>query len=295
MRKIIIGIFLLTAFNSCKEVDKVENANKSLISNPNEFIGKHKAKAMILGSFHFSNQQLDGYKEQFSVDILTESKQREILEIVDKLAKFNPTKILIEVPRIEGDSIINTRYNQYLKNEFELRVNEQYQIGFRLAKKLEHDRIYPSDAKRGKWFGADMDWDNYDSDSYEKSLGQYKKTHRYDYEKIYRIEDSLKTVQSLIEHFRFMNNPKNTLKDQQSYLTNVVLTGAGDKYNGADNLARWYQRNLKIFSNIYDLTEFDKEERILLIYGVGHVYQLKQFLTDSPDFEYIEINEYLTE
>ena len=92
-----------------------------------------------------------------------------------------------------------------------------------------------------------------------------------------------------------MNNPKNTLKDQQSYLTDVVLTGAGDKYIGADNLARWYQRNLKIFSNIYDLTEFDKEERILLIYGVGHVYQLKQFLTDSPDFEYVEVNEYLVE
>ena len=47
-------------------------------------------------------------------------------------------------------------------------------------------------------------------------------------------------------------------------------------------------------TNAYDLTDFDREERLLLLYGSGHVWQLRQFFMDSPDFEYVEPNKYLT-
>ena len=90
-----------------------------------------------------------------------------------------------------------------------------------------------------------------------------------------------------------LNNNSNCLKDHQAYLTETALTGAGDNYIGADAVAWWYRRNLRIFANAYDLTNFDKEERVLLIYGSGHVWQLRQLFTDSPDFEYLEINDYL--
>ncbi len=292
-------LFLVLILSSCqqKQIGKV-NGQKPKEPEKNEaiglqFIGDYKAKAMILGSFHFSNPQMDSYKEQFVVDMSTEQKQIEIKQVIEKLSTYEPTKILVEFPRIKGDSIINERYQKFLSDDYELPINETYQIGFRLAKKLGHKKIYASDAKGSNWFGANIDWDNYNSEEYEKELGQFDKTHRYDFDQIYRESDSLKTVQTLIEHYRFLNNPKHTLTDHQSYLTNIVLTGAGDKYIGADNLARWYQRNLKIFANIYDIADFDKEERILLIYGTGHVYQLKQFLTDSPDFEYLEVNEIL--
>ena len=69
----------------------------------------------------------------------------------------------------------------------------------------------------------------------------------------------------------------------------------GDNYLGADGVARWYRRNLRIFANAYDFTNFDKEERLLLIYGSGHVWQLRQLFTDSPDFDYVEANDYLKE
>jgi hypothetical protein len=90
-----------------------------------------------------------------------------------------------------------------------------------------------------------------------------------------------------------LNNPKNRLKDHQAYLTEMILEGSGDNYLGADAVAKWYRRNLRIFANAYDFTDFDREERLLLIYGSGHVWQLRQFFMDSPDFEYIEPIEYL--
>jgi hypothetical protein len=99
----------------------------------------------------------------------------------------------------------------------------------------------------------------------------------------------------LTEHFAMLNSPENRLKDHQAYLTEIILEGAGDNYLGADAVAKWYRRNMRIFANAYDITDFDTEERLLLIYGSGHVWQLRQLFMDSPDFEYIEVNEYLSE
>ncbi|MBU3822531.1 hypothetical protein KO566_10690 [Flavobacteriaceae bacterium XHP0103] len=289
---LLISILILS---SCEHKVNEQNSKKKEKTEVKglEFIGHYKSKAMILGSYHFSNPQMDDYKEEFVVDMSTEQKQKEIENVIKKLLTYAPTKILVEVPRIKGDSIINERYQKFLLGEYELPINETYQIGFRLAKKLGHKKIYASDVINSKWFGANIDWDNYNSEEYENKLGQFEKTHRYDFDKIYRESDSLKTVHTLIEHYIYLNDPKYTLTDHQSYLTNTLLTGAGDKYIGADNLARWYQRNLKVFANIYDIADFNQEEKILLIYGNGHVHLLKQFLTDSPDFEYLEVNEIL--
>ncbi len=302
MKKVIITIIFFSILTSCNQQTEIEKKNPLILENSknndalDDFVGSNKVKAMILGVFHFSNPNLDGYKEQFEVDIFSKQKQDEIENLLSDLVKYKPTKILLEWNRLESDSIANDRFQKYLKGEYSItdKSNEIYQIGFRLAKKLGHEKIYASDAS-SDWFGADIDWDKFDDNEYLKSKGQYEKSRRYDYEKIWRVEDSLKSVKTLTEYFRLINDPKNTLKSHQEYLTNGILMGAGDLYIGADGIARWYRRNLRIFSNAYDVSNFDKVERILLIYGSGHVWQLRQFFTDSPDFDYIEINDYLTE
>lgn len=300
MNKLVLAILTLLAISCQEKTQKNEPINTTEVinplANPNEFIGQHRAKVMILGVYHFNNPGLDGYKERYEVDILSNKRQQELDKLLEKLEKFKPTKILLEASRVKWDSIFNINYSKYVNGNFDIenKRNEFYQIGFKLAKKLGHEKIYCVDEK-SKWFGADIDWENYNSEEYQKSLGQFEKVNRYNYDKIYSIEDSLKVKQSLIEHFLMINNPKNRLKDHQAYLTNTVLTGAGDLYIGADNLTRWYQRNIKIFANTYDIVDFSKEDRLLLIYGAGHVWQLRQFVKDSPDFEYIEVNDYLTD
>lgn len=291
MKKLIYGISILFLFASCKTTQEVKKTDP--INDPSLFIGNHKAKAMVLGVFHFSNPQLDSYKPKFPFDILEKQRQSELDMLLEKIAEYKPTKILLELNRIEMDSLTNESYQSYLKGKFLIddKTNEVYQIGFKLAKKLGHHRVYCSDAD-AKWFGVNLDWDNYDAEAYLKSKGQYEKTTRYDYESLYRLQDSLKTIQSLTKTLNMLNNPAGRLKDHQAYLTNI-LEGAGDNYLGADNVARWYRRNLRIFSNAYDFTNFNKVERLLLIYGSGHVWLLRQFFKDSPDFEYVEANNYL--
>lgn len=301
MKKLAYGIIILALLNSCsqkteKTLEENEQTEKvNPIADPNLFIGEHKTKAMVLGVFHFQTSQSDSYKKKFPFDILDKRRQSELDTLLDKIAKYKPTKILVEWNRIKMDSITNSWFQEYLNDKTDLsdKRNEVFQIGFKLAKKLNHNSIYCSDAS-APWFGAELDWDNYDEESYMQSRGQYEKASRYNYEPFYELHDSLKTVQSLTEHLRMLNDPMDRLKDHQRYLTDII-EGAGDNYLGADNTGRQYRRNLRIFANAYDLTDFDNEERLLLIYGSGHVWQLRQLFTDSPDFKYVEVNDYLTE
>jgi hypothetical protein len=302
MEKLFYCIIALTLICGCNQKNGTElkmeeqYRESNPITDPNQFVGNHKANTMVLGVFHFDNPGLDSYKRKFSFDILEDKRQKELDTLLEKMAEYNPTKILIESNRIKSDSIINDRYSKYLKGTFDIddKSNEVYQIAFKLAKKLGHKKVYASDAS-ADWFGVELDWDNYDEDAYLKKLGQFEKTKRYDYESFYQLDDSLKTVQSLTQHFISINDLENRLKDHQAYLTETILIGAGDNYLGADSVAKWYRRNLRIFANAYDLTDFDQEERLLLIYGSGHVWQLSQLFTDSPDYNYVEVNKYLAE
>lgn len=299
MKKSIYVIMIISLLISCnhqtentiKQSQKSEKENP--ITDPNIFIGKHKSKAMVLGVFHFTNPGLDSYKPKFFFNILEEKRQSELDTLLAKISEYKPTKILLEWNRIKMDSITNDRFKKYRNGEFSIddKSNEVYQIGFKLAEKLGHNNVYCSDAS-ANWFGVELDWDNYDEDTYLKSRGQYGKANRYDYESFYSLGDSLKTTHSLSEHLIWLNSPENRLKDHQAYLTSII-EGAGDNYLGADAVANWYRRNLKIFANAYDFTNFEKEDRLLLIYGAGHVWQLRQYFIDSPDYEYVEANEYL--
>src|SRR5579871_793252 len=54
-----------------------------------------RATIMILGTYHMNNPRLDD-KDAEADDVLSARRQREIADLVEKLARFNPTKIAIE-------------------------------------------------------------------------------------------------------------------------------------------------------------------------------------------------------
>ena len=64
------------------------------------------------------------------------------------------------------------------------------------------------------------------------------------------------------------------------YLALVRYADPGD-YAGPDLLAAWCQRNIRIYSNILKLAE-SPQDRILAIYGAGHLGWLRQEVADDP-------------
>lgn len=298
MKHLLYCLSMMLCFSACQQqtpqTSVPEAIDNRIMPDPDLFVGKHKAQAMVLGVVHFDNPGLDSYQQKYPFNILEPQRQEELEDLLQKLARYKPTKILLERSRIKSDSATRQQYEGYLNGTFSIEElhSEDYQIGFKLAKRLGHSQVYCSDSYVN-WCGAELDWDNYDPNAYLREQGNYEKANRYDYDAFYALGDSLKANQSLTEHLIYRNSQARTHKDHQAYLTNTMLEGAGDNYVGADAVARWYRRNLHIFANTYDIADFDQEERLLLIYGSGHVWQLKQLLSDSPDFDYVEVNDYL--
>lgn len=241
-----------------------------------------KPTFVILGSFHFQGSTADLLGNSLP-DVQSEKRQKEIEAIVEALARFRPTKIAVEYP--VGHAKIQEAYQAYLKGERPLGDGETEQIGFRLARRLGHDRIHPVDHK------LDMDFDavlkaveKYGQKSlFEQAFGLGK---QYVGEAQHLIDSS--TVGAAL---RLMNEPQRLDAGHGAYALMSQVGGPGDPV-GAKVVADWYERNLFIFSNLVRLIE-SPEERVLLVIGAGHAKLLRDAIAQSPNLRLEEAVDYL--
>lgn len=246
-----------------------------------------KVPVAVLGTFHFSNPGLDVVEQQSVKDVLSPQGQTEIEALLDLLEKFRPTKIVVEWD-IKEDSLLCRRYEDFINDRFELSSNEIYQLGFKLGKRLGHPNIRAVDSPM--YFAHEEDSLLFDDDY----RSRYPVALRYDYEPFYRETDSLKAVLSLPDYLKLLNRADIQLKEHQAYLTKYAPVGAADNYVGADVVSNWYKRNLRIYANICRITDFTKDERILVVIGAGHSYLLNQFFDESPDYTVVTVDEILS-
>ena len=241
-----------------------------------------KPVVMILGSYHMGNpgRDLNNVKAD---DVLAEKRQKEIAEFIQILKKFKPTKIAVEVPLDKAQYLES--YVQYLAGKYELKANEIDQIGFRLAKELNHKQLYPID-----WQGK------FDFDRVLASAKTNKQEAITDQVTAWgktitaEANERMKTA-TVTELLREMNDEKNVARFHQPYLT-FARVGAGTDFAGADLVRDWYERNLKIYANITRLAD-NPNERILVIIGAGHLRTLQHFVSESSEYDLEQVGKYL--
>lgn len=240
-----------------------------------------KVPVLVLGTYHFANPNLDYVKTDVD-DHTSEKRQKEIQDVVDRLAKFKPTKIALEYP--EGDDRLQRRYEAYLKGEHILTVNESEQIGFRLARQLGHARVYPVDHK------LDMDFEAVMAAAQQSGDRKFLETFQ---NAMVMIQDMQKrqATQTVRENLAEMNDPKHIDLGRDLYLQ-LARVRTGDKYVGADVLSDWYQRNFRIYANLVRVID-SPEDRVLVMFGSGHSANLRELVASSPDLEVVEAGEYL--
>ncbi|WP_408646595.1 DUF5694 domain-containing protein [Vallitalea okinawensis] len=71
--------------------------------------------------------------------------------------------------------------------------------------------------------------------------------------------------------------------------TNNINTN--NSYDGSLYVSKWYERNLKIFSNIQELCK--DCDRLFVIYGAGHLQILKNFINASDNLMLVDVYRYL--
>lgn len=234
------------------------------------------AEVLVLGTYHFDNPGLD--VAQLTVaDVLTPEKQAEVAAVADALAAFQPTKIVVE-RRVARAAEVDSLYTAYRTGRHALGRSEVEQLGFRLAARLGHDRVYPAD------HGGEFPFE---------PLMAYAQEHDPAFAAgvmgvIGRIEqesDSLQRTATVGEILRFENRP-DILRRAHGWYAATAAVGAGDGYAGADLLAAWYDRNIRIFGNIAALTE--PGDRVLVIFGAGHAPILRELVEAAPGMELVD-------
>ena len=273
-------------------------AQKPLIDTESYFKDFPKSELFILGSFHFQDAGLDSYKPQYDIDILLPQKQQELEAVLSAIEKYSPTKIAIEAKQT-SQARIDSLYNEYLVGRFELRANEIYQIGFRMAKRLGHSKVYAVDAP-ARGFDSDLTEGEYqEKQSYfaqRMGPGAMSREEALNdaFMALYANDDQLKTKVSLLDYFLYQNSAARLSQGHGHYLIGDFKMNEKDDHFGADGAIWWYDRNLRIFANLLAINDPGKD-RVFLLIGAGHVPLLKFLADASPDFNNRQLQEFVTE
>lgn len=247
---------------------------------------------MLVGTFHFGYPNLDAYKveEDKQVDILSDEKQKEVAELVDYIAKFRPTKIVVEGGLNTG--YLLRRYEKWLSNEGQLRANEIDQLAFRLMKRFALDTLYGCDATGViekmmespdstvfTTFLEDI-FAEYDWQSDEPIDARY--TEWYDY------QTQLSVSLSLLDYFKYLNSDKVIERMHGAYLIGDFRLPDNE---GVDALTLlWYSRNLHIFRRIQQI-EAGPDDRVLVLFGAGHTAILEQQFSATPEYKLLKFSD----
>lgn len=239
------------------------------------------AEVLILGTYHFANPGLDVVQTEVA-DILSPGKQAEVEGVVESLAAFRPTKIAVEV-RAPAVARFDSLYDAYRAGRHTLSRNERQQLGFRLAARFDHPRLYGIDHEGDFPFDSLMSYAQARDPEFvawvQARLGE-----------IGAVMTRQQRENTLAEILRMQNQPDSIARGHGIY---VVMSGvgAGDTYIGADLLSSWYERNIRTFADLRALAE--PGDRILVIFGAGHAAILRDLVRADPALRLVEANDYL--
>jgi hypothetical protein len=241
-----------------------------------------RGEVLILGVYHMNNPGRDIFNTQAD-DVLAPKRQAEIAEVLEVLKRFRPTKIAVE--REPGDARIRRDYEAYLAGTHTLTRNEIEQLGFRLAKELGHKSVY----------GVDID-------------GEFPYPRLIKYAK---ATDQSKQLDALVAEIGEMVKTSNAYLASHTVLETLLHLNADEKvaqeigfyyrqgefgepydWAGADLVADWFRRNMRIYTNIVQIAD-SPDERLLVIYGSGHLGWLRHSFASNPNFRLRKIAEFV--
>lgn len=251
-----------------------------------------KIKVLNFGTFHFGFTP-DANKTEF--DEHSEEAQKEIREISKMLAQFKPTIICVEnLPKFNAE--INKAYQDFLDNPSTLntKYGESSMIGFDVGRLSDVKKIYGIDNHMGYNYSVGDFIENspeYKNNIDSKTYLQLTNEPFKDYPEMAKREKKYDKL-SLLEKLKLINEPLHLDYSINTNADKLLYVGIEDGFEGADNAAIFYHRNMKIYSNLNRIP-MTKNDRVFIIMGTAHTAFLREFMKRSPKFEMVNTLEYL--
>lgn len=258
---------------------------KKVITDQKESSVDSNTKTQILnfGTFHF------GYTpdaETVEFDEHNDENKRQAHEIAKKIAEFKPTIILVETSPNSNQELLSN-YNSYLKNpkqKYE-KVGEVELLAFEVGRLAGTEKIHGIDHQMGYNYNIGEHINN----SVDKL---WYDLYFADPDKFYPEVNVNLDGLSLFEKLKIMNN--NIFLDFMIAVNADMLTHAGTdgNFEGADEAAKYYQRNLRMYTEMNRL-DIKPTDRIFILMGASHTAFFRDFISRSPKYEVVNTFDYL--
>lgn len=239
-------------------------------------------KVLLLGSFHMANPGADIVNLDAD-DVLHARRQEEIESVVEALSRFEPSKVIVEHP--QDDESLFDRYVSFRLGRSDLGRSEPEQLGFRLAALCAHDRVWPADVV-----------DRFYEERIEQLLERPEHATRWaalrdaGQASVDEVAAALRAG-TIADALRVVNQREAKTAAIAPYLDALLPIGEAGNWAGADMVANWYRRNFRIAANVHAIAE--DGDRLVIIYGAGHVPVLEHALSMSTQFGLVDPLEYL--
>jgi len=256
-----------------------------------------KTEVLLLATYHFGNST---DKMKVTDNILREEKQKELKVLLDKIEKFKPEKIYVESEPNQQD-FWDSIYKSYQENR-EINLNsEMYQIGIRLASRLELKsgvtcvdwHIKQSNTYSEKQYDILFDsMVKYDDSivanvSSEQKMSEYEKQAMKEIKELYEKTPDMK----IIDAYRIYNSEEHLKRVFYGSITSYLEI---DEFNMN---VFWSQndmiRNVNIYQNIIKDILANKPKKVLILYGAGHIKALRNYLEVHPKIKIVNTLKYL--
>ncbi|WP_045967372.1 DUF5694 domain-containing protein [Flavobacterium sp. 316] len=205
--------------------------------------------------------------------------QKEVHKIAKMIAEFKPTIIIVETTP-DFNETLQKEYAEYLKNpkmKFK-NPSEIELLAYEVGRLSSATRIYGIDHHMGY---------NYNIPNYIPNKVNDQTYERY-FQLINKEEKKLNYDNlSLLEKLKIDNNPQ-----YLDFLINInadILTHVStkDKFEGADEAAKFYHRNIRMYSNLNQI-DFKPGDRVFILMGATHTAYFNNFMKRSPKYQLID-------
>lgn len=280
-------LFLSFVFiiSSCKE-KSTKNPRETIQKSSNKNIQTtelYKIPVLNLGTFHMGATH-DVVSEEF--DSRDNQNRKRIHQIAEKLSEFKPTVIIVEKTPDFNETLLS-KYTEYTNNPEMIfkSPTEVELLAFELGRISGTKRIYGIDT---------MVRYNYLIDSQIENSLDSVTYNRYDENplKYHSIDKDIDSFDDVYEKLKMIN--QNEYLDYLIQYNADIFTHVGTEngYEGADEASKYYQRNLRMYSNLNRI-KLTNEDRVFILLGGTHSAFFRDFISRSPKYQLVDTFKYL--
>jgi len=234
-----------------------------------------------VATFHMGETS-DANSTEFDIQNLENKK--EIQKVAKLLAEFKPTIIIIEALS-KNDSLRKAEYLEYVKNPMKTFQNpdERELLAYEVGRLSGVKRIYGIDYKESYNYNVGNNIKNVVD---KTTINKYWQLLDENEKKNPEIGIAFYDLFKLNNHPQYLESLININADLLTY-----ISSKGNS-EGADEAAKFYHRNLVMFSNLNQVS-IDKNDRVFILMGGTHTAFFNDFLKRSPKFKLENTFDYL--